>query len=126
MTDPARLDETAIAIGQMREFMLTTRTSLVEVRSSVDQTRSEMHQHRMEAKEANIEHGRDIADIRMALDELHACVKSQHKSKGKWHAKSIAVGGVAAVFCIALITLLMAGQDGDLLATLTRLMGLLL
>lgn len=124
MTDPAKLDETAIAIGQMREFMLTTRTSLVELRTSVEQTRSDMHQHRTEAREANLEHSRDIADIRVALDEIHACMKTQKGTN--WHKKSVVIGAVSTVFVIGVITLLVAGQDGDLLATLTRLMGLLL
>ena len=129
--EPVRLDSTARVVGRMEEYMRHAQTEMAEVKGVLREHSTALSEIRSASKAHNIQSeqtAKDIGEVRAAMSELHAClIRSRNQKatmKGRW--KYIGIGAVASVGVLSFIVAIAAGRDGDLLLTLSRILGVLL
>lgn len=142
MTDPAQKYSQLFQAGRMEEFMRSTRGDVTEIKADVRR----LAENQTHLSKAMAEHStqaastaQDVGEIKAAMTELHQCVTTlsskihHHESsdeinrssqKGKW--KHIGLGALAAVGVLSFVVAVAAGKDGDILATLARVLGVLI
>jgi len=125
------LDQTALAVGRMDEFMVHTRGTLAGFRESLADVEAAQKELKL-----LIQHNRlsdhavaqDVGEVKSAMKELYTCIREEKDKRAgrNVNLKSVAIGAMATVVSVAFVTILLAGADGDLLTTLSLIMGVLL
>lgn len=116
--------------GRMEEFMRHTGDDMVSIKGGIERLQADQQalqavvaEHSVRSMEAS----KDLGEIKAAMAELHACMEGQsiHRAKhtGRW--KHIGIGTVLTLGGLTVLVTLLAGKDGDVLDTLSLLLGIL-
>jgi uncharacterized phage infection (PIP) family protein YhgE len=134
MTEPVRpsqIDPYAFRAGVADEFMRNTRRDLGDLKASVSQlsrTQTKLSESMLSHSNQASQTAQDVGEIKAAMSEMHACIENMSKSSsaGKHKVKHMVTGAVLGLFGLSVIVMAVAGKDGDLLATLTRVLSLII
>lgn len=117
--------------GRMEEFMRHTRDDVQLIKGGIERLHVD---HRAlqnavtEHSVRSVETAKDLGEIKAAMGELHSCMQhlrvQRASNKGRW--KSIGIGAASTVGVLTLLVTAMAGKDGDVLSTLSLILGILM